>query len=284
VLVAAVLLAALATPAGATWSIVATEPESGEVGVAIASCVPGDALGSTDQPLVPVILVPGHAAAVTQGQLNLDAPARVGQLAAADASPPDIIAELTAADFDELADQRQHAVVDLSGGAAAFTGPATSPEALDRQGENVSVQGNLLASPAVVTDSLARFQASRDAGQDLATALVAGLLAGSEAGGDRRCGQQTALFAQVAVAGRDDDQRRPSTLLTVLVDEGDGQNPVELLASSLAGGAEGTTDLGAAEASGGGLVRAAVGAVSVMMVGVGWFVFRRGLGSRQARR
>lgn len=271
-------------PAAATWSVAATDPDTGEVGVALASCVPAEILGRPDQALVPLVLVPGAAAAVTQGQLNLAAPDRIVELASAGTPPADIVAELSSASFDQQAELRQHAVVDLDGNVAAFTGSGTSAEALDRQSPNVSVQGNLLVSASVVTEALDRFVADRAGGADLASALVAALLAGSRAGGDRRCGAQTALFAQVAVAGTGDSGQQPPLLLTVQVDEGDGRNPVELLASSFAAGERGAVDAGAAAGGRGGQVRLAVLVACLVLVVAGGAVFRRGLGSRQARR
>ena len=55
------------------------------------------------------------------------------------------------------------------------------------------------------------------------------MLAGSQAGGDSRCGDQTALFAHIAVTQED------GSLLTytTTVAEGDGRNPVELLAADV---------------------------------------------------
>jgi uncharacterized Ntn-hydrolase superfamily protein len=286
-MVAGLLLAALvATPAAATWSIVATDPETGEVGVGIASCVPAEILGDEpDQPLVPVVLVPGRAAAVTQGQLNLAAPGRITELVEAGASAGEVVAELSSPTFDEQAELRQHAVSDLGGNEAAYTGAGTSAEALDRQGANVSVQGNLLAGPNVVNDSLSQFVITRSEGADLATALADGLAAGSRAGGDRRCGRsQTALFAQVAVAGSGTDVPQPELLLTVVVDESDGQNPVELLVSSLAAGDRGLVDRRSATPGWRSPSRVAVVAAGLVMAAGGVVVFRRGLGSRQARR
>ena len=283
---AAVALAVLLWPAaaGATWSIVAVDDETLEVGVAIASCVPADILGSPGEPLAPVVLMPGEGAAVTQGQLNLAAPARIRELVAAGAAPADIIDDLTGPEFDEVADLRQHALVTLTGEGAAYTGDGTSPEALDQQRPDVSVQGNLLADRAVVGDAADRFEAEREAGADLATALARALAAGSEAGGDRRCPDTTALFAQVAVAGPDDDPLAPSRLVTVTIAEGDADNPVILLAEAVDGGRNGWIDAAGEPSGTGGLVRLVVlVAAAVALVGGGW-VFLRGLGSVRARR
>jgi uncharacterized Ntn-hydrolase superfamily protein len=277
------MVLAVASPAGATWSIVATDPDTGEVGAAIASCVPGEALGGLDRPLVPIVLTPGTSAAVTQAQLNLDAPARIIELTAAGATPAEIIEGLTDGDFDDLAPLRQHAVAATTGEVAAFTGTETNAEALDAQGPAVSVQGNLLAGASVVEDSLTGFEATRSAGESLADALVAGLAAGSAAGGDRRCEAQTALFAQVVVAEPGDDAAAPSTLLTVVVDEGDGQNPVELLVTAYDDGRRGVVSAGQGSADSG-RFRTVVLALAAAMVVGGFYAMRRGLGSTSARR
>ncbi len=94
------LTVVLASPAEATWSIVATDAETDEVGAVIASCVPVEILGRVEEPLVPIVVVPGVAIGVTQAQLNLDAPARIRQLVAAGATPGEIIDELTSPSFD----------------------------------------------------------------------------------------------------------------------------------------------------------------------------------------
>lgn len=282
--VAAALTAAWAGPAGATWSIVATDQATGEVGTALASCVPAEVLGEPDLPLVPVVLVPGRTAAVTQAQLNVAAPERIRELVAAGAQPDEIITDLASQDFDELAPLRQHAVASVTGEVAAFTGAETSAEALDAQGDGVSVQGNLLASGSVVGDALAAFETERASGRTLAEALIAGLVAGSDAGGDRRCGPQTALFAQIAVAGPDDDGDRPAILLTVVVGDGDGRNPVTILESAFADGERGLIDAGEATTSAGARVRTGVLIAALFMLVAGGLAVRRGIGSVSARR
>lgn len=271
-------------PAAATWSIAATDPETGQIGAAIASCVPVAVLGDESKPLVPIVLVPGEAVAVTQAALNLDAPARIRELVAADATPAEIVDDLMSPLFDEVAALRQHAVVRLDGEAAAGSGAETLPVAAAETATAVSVQGNLLVSEAVVTDTLGRYQAARGAGADLATGLVEGLLAGSQAGGDRRCEEQTALFAQIVVAEPGDAPDAPSTLLTVSVDEGDGHNPVVVLAEAHQAGRSGVIDAGTAPAGSGRVVRTVVLALALVAIVVAAAVFRRGLGSVAARR
>ena len=277
------LLLAIAGPASATWSIVATDQDTGEVGAAIASCVPGEVLGDLDKPLVPVVLAPGTSAAVTQAQLNLDAPARIAELTAAGSTPAEIVEGLIDEAFDDLAPLRQHAVAATTGEVAAYTGAETNAVALDAQGDAVSVQGNLLVAPAVVDDALASFEASRTAGQSLGDALVAALDAGSLAGGDSRCDEQTALFAQVVVASPGDEANAPSTIITVVVDEGDGQNPVALLTSAYANGDRGVVEAGQGS-TGSNVFTIVVLALAAAMIVGGILVVRRGIGSVRARR
>lgn len=281
--VAALLV--LASPAAATWSIVATDPASGDVGAALASCVPVDILGSPDKALVPVVLVPGKAAAVTQGELDVDAPRRILDLVDVGASPEEVLTELRSPAFDHLPQTRQHAVVSLDGRAAAFTGSDLTGQALDRQAPGVSVQGNLLVSDQVVTSALDAYDRSRVGGSDLATALVQGLLAGAQLGGDRRCPGQAALFAQVVVAHPTDPADAPSTLVTVTVDPGDGQDPVVLLAQDLADGRTGLIPSGLGTTRRGGQAVQLTALVLGLLAAVaGVWVLRTGLGSVKARR
>lgn len=223
------LCLAVAAPARATWSIVAVDPKTGEVGGAIASCVDLPARYYADDGVLRnLVLVPGQGAGVTQALVNLDAADRIRADLAAGLSAAATIDDVSSAAFDDDADQRQHAVVRLSdpGAAAAFTGTETDPWAGDATGDGVSVQGNILVSEAVVEKTLAAFV--RSDGGDLVARLVQALQSGSPAGGDARCDpRQAALFAQAAVVGGDGvlDVR------TARVKEGDGRNPVELLAA-----------------------------------------------------
>lgn len=221
-----------------TWSIVGVDPDSGEVGVAIASCVPGYGLGSLDKPLKPVVLVPGKGAAVTQAALNTQAASELAAQIEADASAQAAIDAVTNSAFDANAGERQHGVVLLNGEAASFTGEYNQHVALNQTADNVSAQGNILVSESVIADSLAAFQ---NTDGELAGRLVNALQAGSTAGGDSRCGAQTALFAQVAVAKPGDSREAPSTLLTFVESENSSatdsaNNPVTALATAYESG------------------------------------------------
>ena len=205
--------------ARATWSIVAADPETAEVGIAGASCTGG----------VEVIagLVPGHGVIAAQAVTNREARERGQKLLEAGASPAQVIAEVTSDAFDpdpwwsftSGAQARQYAVVALGfdSAPASYTGRRTLSWAGSQQGKGVSVQGNLLASPEVVAQALARFEQLRaDCRSTLHDRLIAALEAGANAGGDRRCEPAlAALSAFLEVAGPDDSPDAPSLRLVV---------------------------------------------------------------------
>lgn len=238
VVAAAVLT--LAGPANATWSIVGVDPETGEVGVAIASCVPISQLGDLEEPLFLVALVPGVGAGVTQAQVNPSAPQRMETLLGVGQSASDVIEDVSSEAFDAQFEVRQHGVVTLAGSAAgdqvdsaaSYTGVLTDSFTGDRQGAQVAVQGNLLANGEVLDATLEAFEAA--AGAPLAERLVDALAAGSEAGGDGRC-DETAFFAHVVVVEPGDVREDPSVLLTFGTME-PGDNPVLALEAAFADG------------------------------------------------
>ncbi len=239
------LILVLAAPAAATWSIIAIDAETGEVGAAMAACSPVSALGEPDEVPATIVLVPGRGAAVAQGSVD---PGDLEQLRSALTDPTVDSAEavITAGVTDndpDLQSVRQYAVV-VEGSVASVDGPETQPESLAVVEPDAAAQGVASASDAVVTDSLTAYTDARSRGASLIDALVAGLEAGSVAGGDDRCDGQTALFAHVSTAGPGEDGITPDRLLTVTVDEGDGQNPVALLVEAHREGRTGWVDAG----------------------------------------
>lgn len=232
----AAFVVAMAAPAHATWSIVGTDPATGQVGVAVASCVPGEVVR------VPV-LAPGQGAAASQANLNFESgPVLLASLqSGAEASA--VVSDATAG--DPMAQERQFGVVTLGGTVDGFTGSETMPVALNQANaaSSATAQGNILVSEQVVTDSLAAFDATEGS---LADKLLAALQAGSAAGGDSRCGERTASAAALLVAAPQDPawqataanisdpepQERPSVYLSVYSDG--GANPVSELATMYA--------------------------------------------------
>lgn len=269
-----------AAPAAATWSIIAVDPETGEVGAAMAACSPVSALGEPNEVPVTLVLVPGRGAAVAQGSVD---PGDLDQLRSVLGDPTvddaeSVIAAVVADNDPDLQPVRQYAVI-VDGTVASVDGDETQPDSSVVTESNVAVQGVASASQAVVADSLTAYTAARDGGAPLDDALVAALEAGSRAGGDIDCDDQAALFAHLSVAVPGESGVTPARLLTVTVDEGDGQNPVELLGAAHRQGRTGWIDAGLRPPTR--LPRWVVVAAGGLMAVASILVIRHGMGYRR---
>jgi MYXO-CTERM domain-containing protein len=179
---ALVLVLAPAT-AHATYSVVATDRATGQVGGAVTSCVGSQGVGVVYRPSV------GHGGVNAQASASATGRDRAVVLLGMDVAPADIITMITAASFDSNAAVRQYGVVDLMGRAAGFTGGSAMNYKEDRQGSvgstTYSVQGNILTSRAVIDQAESAF---RNGGCDLADKLMRALEGGAMNGeGDSRC-------------------------------------------------------------------------------------------------
>lgn len=204
----------LAGEAQATWSLVAVDPGTRQVGVAGASCIGGvEVLGA---------LVPGRGAVAAQALSSLAGRDRLAELLAEGVAPDAALDRVTRPEFDGwlgigAARFRQYGVAWLGSApaVAAFTGRSVLGWAGAASGPHVSVQGNLLAGPEVVARALAAFSGeAAGCSPRLADRLVAGLVAGAAAGGDRRCEPDlAALSAFVEVARPGDGEGVPALRL-----------------------------------------------------------------------
>ena len=183
--IATPILAFLLAPATAraTYSVVATDSATGQVGGAVTSCVGNQGVGVVYRPSV------GHGGVNAQAAANATGRDRAVTLLNTDVAPADIITMITASSFDSSAATRQYGVVDLMGRAAGFTGSGAMNYKEDRQGTigalTYSVQGNILTSRAVIDQAEMAF---RNTGCDLADKLMLALEAGAMGGeGDSRC-------------------------------------------------------------------------------------------------
>lgn len=176
----------LAEPEVNTFSIVARDPATGELGVAVESKY--FSVGS----VVPWARA-GVGAVATQSLAKITYGSEGLTLMAAGKSPREVMDTLTKADPGR--ERRQVGMIDASGRTAAFTGADCIAWAGHREGENFSVQGNLLAGEQVLTAMTEAFEAARRIeGSELADWMVAALQAGQAAGGDRRGEQSAALL------------------------------------------------------------------------------------------
>jgi len=165
-----------------TFSIVAVDLATGELGVAVASKFL--AVGA----VVPWARA-GVGAVATQSYANVSYGPTGLELMAAGHSAGETLARLLADDPDR--ELRQVGIVDARGGTATFTGSACHAWAGGRTGPGYAVQGNILTGPEVV-DAMAHAFETTDG--PLAVRLLAALAAGDAAGGDRRGKQSAALL------------------------------------------------------------------------------------------
>lgn len=223
-------LALWPTAAGATWSIVAVDPRTREVGVAVASCVEAP-YGSTLLPYV-AGLAPGHGALAAQALYDQSLRDQALALLQGGATPQQVIDAAVAG--DPRSTTRQYGVVTLDLRTAAFTGAGTEPWAGHRQGHGVTVQGNILRGPAVVEHALAAFEAPpAECPWTLADRLMLALEAGATQGGDGRCSdEQAALAAALRVATPGDDPEAPTLDLRIPSQPSGGAPPVARLRSA----------------------------------------------------
>jgi uncharacterized Ntn-hydrolase superfamily protein len=190
--VLALLIAAplrAAPPGPATFSIVAADPEAGEVGVAVASRF--FAVGS----VVPWARA-GVGAVATQSNANTTFGPRGLDLLERGASAQETMDVLLRADPGR--DSRQLGVVAADGRSATYSGSKCTSWAGGRTGPGYAVQGNILTGEPVAVAMERTFLATK--GQPLALRLLAALRAGDAAGGDSR-GHQSAAILVVRAGG-----------------------------------------------------------------------------------
>jgi uncharacterized Ntn-hydrolase superfamily protein len=210
--------------ARATYSVVAVDRVTNEVGGVSASCV-----GNTDLRQI-YGSVPGMGVVHAQALLGSPGRDRAVELLMDGVAPDLIVAMITDESFDLEAASRQYGIVDLEGRSAGFTGASTIDYADDVQGEHqsfvYSIQGNILTSGLVLDQSRDGF--IEDA-CDLAARLMRALERGAENGeGDSRCTPRGIpsdhAFLQVDRAGEP-----PGTYLLLQVRDTEPEDPIALL-------------------------------------------------------
>ena len=166
-----------------TWSIIAKEPATGRLGVIVASKF--FAVGS----MVPHIRT-GVGAVASQAFVNPFYGPRGLAMMQAGSTAAEVINLLTVA--DEGRDIRQVHAMDKHGNVHAYTGVKCVDWCGHVVRDGFSVAGNMLAGPAVIEDTAAEFAARSEL--PLARRLIAAMLAGERAGGDKRGKQSAALL------------------------------------------------------------------------------------------
>lgn len=173
----------VASPALATYSIVAIDPANGDIGVAVGSNA--FAVGAR----VPFGEA-GLGVIATQGNNNVGYHSRSLELLRSGLSAQQVLDRLLADDrFDGKAG-RQVVILDAKGNIAIYTGPAAPRPNASKQGPTYAVIGNSIVGPHVVEAMALAFEKSTgELGERLYTALKAAELAGGD-----RAGQQAATI------------------------------------------------------------------------------------------
>jgi uncharacterized Ntn-hydrolase superfamily protein len=164
-----------------TFSIVAADPGTGEVGVAVQSKY--FAVGT----VVPWARA-GVGAVATQAAGVAAYGPRILDLMAAGLSPQQALDKALADDPEK--ETRQLGVVSASGETASFTGSKCNAWAGSAKGKGFTAQGNILAGEPVTKEMARAYESTPGS---MAEKLMAAIEAGQAAGGDAR-GQQSAAM------------------------------------------------------------------------------------------
>lgn len=165
-----------------TFSIVAADPQTSEVGVAVATRLP--AVGM----YVPFAEA-GVGAVASQAIVNPAYGPKCLELLRQGIPPQEILEQVVGT--DPTREDRQLTIINLQGESAGFTGDKNSQVCGHRTGENFAVAGNLLATTQTL-DAMA--EAFQKASGRLSDRLLMALEAGDAAGGDKRGKQSAALL------------------------------------------------------------------------------------------
>jgi len=213
-----------------TFSIVAVDSVTGEVGSAGASCVNMIFLPAYDTDFLGE-LFPGVGAINTQAYYLPDNQENAATRMELGESPEEIIDWLIANDAEGTPEFRQYGIVALIDGSpasAAHTGSSTDDYKGHRTGRNYSIQGNILLGPEILDSMEYNFIHTEG---DLACKLMAAMQGANVVGADTRCEPYgtSSLFAFLKVAQPGDDADAPSLLLAVETGPSAGVEPLDSL-------------------------------------------------------
>lgn len=218
-----------------TFSIIAVDPVTGEVGSAGASCVQG--VGSSGIIDIITDIIPGRGGVNSQAYVcvpNVNLQNAIIRMEAGD-SPTEIIDWLINNDacnsqnFDPAF--RQYGIADLdplgNPRTAGFSGNMTDDYKEDRQGTTYSVQGNILLNVSVIDNMEDNFNNTPGT---LADKLMAALQGANFAGADQRClaDGTSSTTAYLLVYKADDEPGDPYLRINV-GQQPPGTEPIDIL-------------------------------------------------------
>jgi len=181
-------------PPVATFSILAMDPATGEIGGAVQSRVFSVGNGV-------LWAEAGVGAAATQAIVDVSYGPQALALLKRGLSAEQVVKQVRDADPDPRPtdwskEGRQFAVIDAKGDVFAYTGPKATEwaghKACTTAAMHCTAQGNILAGAGVVDSMVAAYE--RTAGEHISMRLLAALEAGQVAGGDKRGMQSAAML------------------------------------------------------------------------------------------
>ena len=202
-----VLLTSVLSHAQHTFSIVAVDPVTGEIGSAGATCLDIDDLNGEEGALVISDIILGVGGIHTQSFFTFEIQAQARARMEAGDSPQEILDWLMTNDSQHQT--RQYGIVDLIGGpggtprAVGFTGSSNGGFANHIVGPNYAIQGNILLSQDVLDDMETGFL---DTEGTLADKLMAAMQGAKRIGAQTSCtsNQTSSKSAFLRVANVED--------------------------------------------------------------------------------
>lgn len=234
VLLSTLLILGLSVQAQDTFSIIALDPETGDIGSAGASCIN---LNNSNWDQWITDIIPGRGGVNSQAYVcipNVNLENAMDRMATGD-SPQEIIDWLMLNDAcgsqNFNPEYRQYGIVDfdLAGNSrsAGFTGSLTDDYKEDRQGLTYSIQGNILLDQSVIDQM--EFNFINTSGT-LADRLMAALQGANFPGADNRClSSGTSSRAAYMVVYHADDTQGAPYLRLVVPAQSPGIEPIDLL-------------------------------------------------------
>lgn len=179
----------------ATWSIIAVDRKTGEIGIVGASCT-FDVSGIAS-------IVPGKGAIVVQAASNYFARMKGVGLMNQDLDIDKILEAIMDKEFQP--ERQQYGLILLKDGTQPLVYSGSEIKSWNGQklGDDFAAMGNILVGQQVITDAFDAFNTNRD--KSLAERLMLSLKAGEQAGGDSRCDTQYARSAFIMVYNPKDD-------------------------------------------------------------------------------
>ena len=215
-----------------TFSIIAVDPQTGEVGAAGATCLYNQSDGIID---IISSIIPGKGGILSQAYVcvpNINLQNGIEQMNNG-LSPDEIIDWLIENDQCNALSfyYRQYGIVDIDENGevrtAGYTGTFADNYKEDRQGTNYSIQGNILLDQSVIDNMENNFNNTQG---NLAEKLMSAMQGANFAGADSRCladGTSSAT-AFLVVYQPDDSVGQPSLELNV-GSQDPGVEPINIL-------------------------------------------------------